>query len=72
MSALDPLDLIAPKTLAELLHVPPELLQRWRSRGVGPCFVRLSPSTVRYRRQDVEEWLRERRVGDETERSVTA
>lgn len=52
--------LLSPPELAELLKdVPEKTLADWRSRGVGPKFVRVG-RFVRYRPADVEEWLEER------------
>jgi hypothetical protein len=61
--------LIDSKTLAkDILKLGSERsLEAWRRRGYGPAFIRISPRAVRYRKQDVEAWLSERRVGHETE-----
>ena len=44
--------------VAKVLHVNRSTLSRWRSAGVGPRVVWLSPSIPRYRRADVADWLR--------------
>jgi len=61
--------LIDSKTLAkEILKLgSARSLEAWRRRGYGPPFIRVTRRTLRYRWQDVERWLAERRVGDETE-----
>lgn len=35
-------------------------LQRWRSEGRGPPYVRFGPRKILYRRSAVEAWIRER------------
>ena len=47
--------------LAEQIGVPIKSLQRWRSYGGGPAFVKIGRS-VRYRPASVEAWLLEREV----------
>jgi predicted DNA-binding transcriptional regulator AlpA len=49
--------LLTTNEVAELLRVNRSTLSRWRSAGVGPRPIWLSPSTPRYRRADVEDWL---------------
>jgi predicted DNA-binding transcriptional regulator AlpA len=44
--------------VAELLKVNRSTLSRWRSLGIGPRVTWLSPSIPRYRRADVQDWLR--------------
>jgi len=46
--------------LAGWLGVSNQWLEIGRSRGYGPKFVRIGPRRVRYRRNDVLEWLAER------------
>jgi hypothetical protein len=43
---------------ARLVRRPPETLRYWRSRGVGPKWIK-PPGTrhILYRRADVDEWL---------------
>lgn len=46
--------------LSELLHgIPEKTLSDWRSRGIGPAFVKIGRH-VRYRPTDVEKWLASR------------
>ena len=45
------------RQLAFLLHMKVAALRRWRYLSFGPKFVKLG-SAVRYRPEDVEEWLR--------------
>jgi predicted DNA-binding transcriptional regulator AlpA len=49
--------LMTPDQLATFLQVDTERLYEWRSRGVGPRFVKLSAREVRYAWRDVREWL---------------
>lgn len=48
------------KQLAELLQVPVSTIYRWRHLGEGPRGIRVSGRHVRYRRSDVESFLKER------------
>ena len=52
--------LLRPDELASLLGIPLATIYRWRSRGDGPCGIRVGRH-VRYRREDVEQWLDEQR-----------
>ena len=44
--------------VAEVLQVNRSTLSRWRSLGIGPRVIWLSPSIPRYQRADVVAWLR--------------
>jgi predicted DNA-binding transcriptional regulator AlpA len=46
-----------PKVCAELLHVHLATLARWRSECRGPRYLKIGPQSVRYRPEDVREWL---------------
>lgn len=52
--------LLTPAEVAERPRVRPKALGRWRRRGDGPRFVRLSRSRVRYRVEEVEVFLSSR------------
>ncbi len=52
--------LFTPNTLATYLGVPVKTIYRWNTRGVGPKRCRVGKH-VRYRPEDVEAWLIERR-----------
>ena len=54
--------LMTTRDVADFLQINPNTLEQWRVRGRGPDFVRVG-SRVRYRREDVEAWLRERGGG---------
>ncbi len=47
--------LIDERAAAEFLGLTDRCLQRWRQKGGGPRYVRLSPSVIRYRRIDLKE-----------------
>jgi len=40
-----------------LIGVNAVTLRRWRDHGCGPRFVRLGPRLIRYREDDVDEFL---------------
>ncbi len=46
--------------LADVLQVPVATIYRWRHLGEGPRGIRVSGRHVRFRRSDVEAFLRER------------
>lgn len=48
-------------------------MQRWRSTGDGPPYIRVGPRLIAYRQADVEAWLRSRtfkNIDDEVARCV--
>lgn len=45
---------------AAILGLTPRALEERRRRGGGPPYVRLSPTCVRYRLTDIEEWIASR------------
>lgn len=49
--------LLTPAQVAERLSVTEAALERWRSHGGGPLFVRLSRKTIRYRSNDVDNFV---------------
>lgn len=51
-------NLATTEEVADYLRVKPRALIDWRSRGVGPAFVRVG-RYARYRWEDVEAYLRE-------------
>jgi hypothetical protein len=42
---------------ARFLHIEPRTLEGWRLHRIGPRFIRYSQRCVRYRPQDLQEWL---------------
>jgi excisionase family DNA binding protein len=51
-----PVPLMTPQQAAAFLAVPVLTLQTWRAHRTGPRFYRVGRH-VRYRREDLEEWL---------------
>jgi len=45
---------------AKFLNISPRTLQGWRVTGGGPTFIKISSRCVRYRWEDLEEWIQER------------
>ena len=41
---------------ALILGVSPRAMQKWRSNGRGPVFVRISARCIRYRTSDLAKW----------------
>ncbi|MGD2114479.1 MAG: helix-turn-helix domain-containing protein [Acidobacteriota bacterium] len=62
----DALPLLDQTEAAEFLAVSTRTLEGWRSSGGGPPFVRVG-RRVRYRLQDLQEWIGERTFGSTTE-----
>jgi len=64
-TADNPSPLLKPAEVARWLQIELRTLEAYRARGDGPRCCKLAPgptSPVRYRRQDVEQWLAEREV----------
>lgn len=53
--------------LAEMLGVPVATVRRWRYVQTGPPAVKVGRH-IRYRREDVEAWLEERRQAEQATR----
>jgi excisionase family DNA binding protein len=51
---------------AEYLRVHVATLRRWRAEGTGPPWLRAGRS-LRYRRADVDDWLRQQRAEQEND-----
>jgi phage terminase Nu1 subunit (DNA packaging protein) len=47
--------------LAEICGVELRTVYKWQANGSGPVFTRLDSQRARYRVEDVERWLWERR-----------
>lgn len=45
---------------AQYLQFTPRALQKWRLDGSGPKYVKISGRAVRYRKQDLDEWIEHR------------
>lgn len=58
--ASDPDALIDEEAAARFLNVGVRFLQKHRSTGDGPPFVRVSTRCIRYRRSDLKSWSEDR------------
>ena len=56
----DPAALLHTREAARLLGLSPRTLESLRLRGGGPPFVSVTKRAVRYRRSDLEAWIRAR------------
>jgi hypothetical protein len=50
-------DLLTPAMAGDRLKVTAKVLERWRGTGEGPSFVRLTSKTIRYRVEDIEDFI---------------
>ena len=57
----EPEPLLTEPEAAAFLNFTPRALQAWRVRGGGPAYIRCSSRAIRYRLQDLETWIEERR-----------
>jgi excisionase family DNA binding protein len=51
--------LMTQREAANYLHVSITTLQRWRKRGIGPPSTRLPNGYLRFRKADLDAWLRQ-------------
>lgn len=42
---------------AALLGVKDQTVRTWRSKNIGPKYIRISRNIIRYRREDIEAYL---------------
>jgi hypothetical protein len=70
MLTLESQDYMTPEQVAEIAHVVPDTLSRWRSSGKGPPFIRLGGRSVLYYRPDVISWLEAHRKGTNVDREA--
>jgi hypothetical protein len=64
------LNLLTEEEVAQQLHVSLAALRRWRLEGKGPRFIKVS-ALVRYRPEELEQWLASRPAGGSTDRSAS-
>jgi excisionase family DNA binding protein len=57
-----PSDYLTVAEAAEYLRLSRSTLNGWRSKGIGPSYVKLG-AAVRYVRADLDRWAEARRVG---------
>lgn len=62
-SLLDSKRLLDTPAAADVLGISPETMRKWRHRGIGPAYVQLSRSQVRYRIADLDKWIKSRLIG---------
>jgi len=62
--------LLNEQQVARLLNVSIATIRRWRLLRRGPIFIKLS-SLVRYRREDVDAWLKSQPTGGNGESGTT-
>ena len=55
--------LLSEDETAEILGLSPGTLANWRSKNIGPCFIKAG-GRVRYDERDVDAWLKSRRHGE--------
>ncbi len=52
-----PNQLLTENQVADYLNLSPRSLQAWRYRGGGPPFIAISRRAVRYRKDDLDQWV---------------
>lgn len=57
---IDQDSLLNEKQAAAILNYSTRALQKWRHKGSGPKFIRVSTRSIRYRRKDLIAWMDER------------
>ena len=55
-------DYLSETQTAKYLNISKKSLQRWRFNRQGPPYVKLNIKTIRYRREDLDHWMKERIV----------
>lgn len=50
-------ELLTPKEVAAYLKVSEKTLERWRTEGRGPNYIRLNDRVVRYSMADIKAWF---------------
>jgi excisionase family DNA binding protein len=55
-------DTLNSKQAARYLGVSEASLRLWRSEGRGPCHFRAGEKLVRYRRADLDAWIKQRLI----------
>ncbi len=57
-----PSPLLSPKQAAQYLGVSVRAIELWRQLNTSPPFFRVTKRCIRFRREDLDNWLNERRV----------
>ena len=55
-------DYLSETQTAKYLNISKKSLQRWRFNRQGPPYVKLNAKTIRYCREDLDQWMKERIV----------
>jgi predicted DNA-binding transcriptional regulator AlpA len=56
-ASADNAEFMTEQQLCEMIGVHPRTPKRWRRDGDGPAYSRLGARMIRYRIQDVNEWI---------------
>lgn len=67
-----PTKLLSTKEAARLLGLAAQTLRRWRCRGSGPPFVKLSTNRVAYRAEALENFVADREYESTSDESAAA
>lgn len=51
--------LLTTKAAAAILGISPRTLQSWRAQGKSPKYQRLGHKTIRYKEEDLKQWVKE-------------
>lgn len=54
--------LLTTEEFAEYIGNCPSTIYRWRLRGTGPKYIKTTHSTLRYRLDDINEWMQSREL----------
>jgi predicted DNA-binding transcriptional regulator AlpA len=55
-------ELLTREQVANILGLTSQTLSMWANRGIGPDFIRITASSIRYRRSAIERFLAARTV----------
>ena len=55
-------DYLSETQTEEYLNISKKSLQLWRFNRQGPTYMKLNAKTIRYRREDLDQWMKERIV----------
>lgn len=60
----EPSKLLTVRELAEYLNVTPKAIYSRIHRGEAPPMIRLGSHSIRFSREDVDQWLKNRKTGE--------
>lgn len=58
---------LTPSEAATALHVPAEVLAFWRTVGLGPAYIEIGPTMVRYSSESLHNWAQGQLQEDQNE-----